>query len=127
MPALILAIGILFLPESPRWLMEKDKQEEALTTLRRLHYNGHNDDFINLEFTEIQNSIHAAGLNGKVSWTDIMKNPSWRRRLLLGCSIQAFGQLSGINGMSFMRNKLWNVVADMHKSSIITARVSTNH
>jgi hypothetical protein len=87
--------------------MEKDKPEEALTTLRQLHYNGHNDDFIELEFTEMQTSIRAAGVNNKLSWTDIVKNPSWRRRLVLGCSIQAFGQLSGINGMSFMRTKLY--------------------
>ncbi|KFZ14885.1 hypothetical protein V501_03002 [Pseudogymnoascus sp. VKM F-4519 (FW-2642)] len=106
-PALVLAIGILFLPESPRWLMEKDKPEEALTTLRRLHYNGHNDDFIDLEFTEMQTSIRAAGVNNKLSWTDIVKNPSWRRRLVLGCSIQAFGQLSGINVINYYGPRIY--------------------
>lgn len=97
-PALVLACGIMFLPESPRWLMEKDRVEEAKTNLRRLHYNGQNDEFLNLEFSEISQSIAADRQLKSYTFKQILTNPSWRRRLMLGCGIQAFGQLSGING-----------------------------
>lgn len=78
--------------------MEKDRIEEAKENLRRLHYNGQNDDFIELEFNEISESIAADRQQKSYTWKQILANPSWRRRLLLGCGIQAFGQLSGING-----------------------------
>ncbi|PYH28363.1 general substrate transporter [Aspergillus neoniger CBS 115656] len=36
-PGLVLMAGVWFLQESPRWLMEQDRHEEALATLHRLH------------------------------------------------------------------------------------------
>ncbi|KAF2191610.1 general substrate transporter [Zopfia rhizophila CBS 207.26] len=107
LPAVVLAIGIMFLPESPRWLMEKDRHEEARTTLRRLHYNGHNEEFLNLEFIEIQGSIHTESLNKPRSWAEIVTSPSLRRRLILGCGIQAFGQLSGINVINYYGPRIY--------------------
>lgn len=101
-PALTLAIGILFLPESPRWLMEKDRSEEARVVINRLHSDGSNEEFLDLEFIEIQDAIRADRLSRTHSWNEIFSRPSWRRRLMLGCGIQAFGQLSGINGTSSM-------------------------
>jgi hypothetical protein len=35
-PAMIQAVGILFLPESPRWLLEKDKTDAAVVALQKL-------------------------------------------------------------------------------------------
>lgn len=42
-PALIIVIGLLFFPESPRYLIEKDKPDEAMKVLRKLHYDGTNE------------------------------------------------------------------------------------
>jgi hypothetical protein len=36
-----------------------------------------------------------------VSWKVLLAELSWRRRLLLGCGVQAFGQLSGIDVMDY--------------------------
>jgi len=42
-PAFVQAVGILFLPESPRWLLEKDKTDLAVLALQRYHhYHNHN-------------------------------------------------------------------------------------
>ena len=87
-----MAIGIWFLQESPRWLMEKDRPEEARTVLDKLHSTGNNDDFL-------QKAAQT------VSWKALLAKPSWRKRLLLGCGVQAFGQLSGIN-VSFARPQI---------------------
>jgi hypothetical protein len=76
--------------------MEKDKHEEARIVLSKLR-NGQNASRIDLEFIEIRDVIAADREIGQVSAMSILTKPSWRKRLLLGCGVQAFGPLSGIN------------------------------
>ncbi|KAK7725455.1 hypothetical protein SLS57_003932 [Botryosphaeria dothidea] len=101
LPALILMGGIWFLQESPRWLMERDRPDEALAALKKLHGDGTNDEYIELEFREIRDVIAADRATNEITWFSIFKKPSWRRRLLLGCGVQAFGPLSGINVINY--------------------------
>jgi hypothetical protein len=65
--------------------------------LTKLHGNGSNDEFLDLEFREIRDTIVAEKTLQVDSWAALLSKPSWRKRLLLGCGLQAFGQLSGIN------------------------------
>ena len=94
----------MFLQESPRWLTEKDRYEEAIASLRKLR-RGTDDETIDLEFREIRDVILADRALGKISWTSILTKPTWRKRLLLGCGIQAFGPLSGINVINYYGTK----------------------
>ena len=92
-----MASGIWFLQESPRWLMEKDRHEEARVSLQNLHGTGTNEDFLDLEYREIRDTIVAEKTLQVKTWSGLFAKPSWRRRLALGMGIQAFGQLSGVN------------------------------
>jgi hypothetical protein len=76
--------------------MEKDKHEEARAVLGKLR-QGDNESRINLEFIEIRDVIAADREIGKVSTRSILTKPSWRKRLLLGCGVQGYAALSGIN------------------------------
>lgn len=104
-PGLIMAAGIWFLSESPRWLVEKERYEEAQLVLRRLHGTGNNDEFLDLEFREIRDTIVAEKTIAVKSWKAIVSKPSWRKRLFLGMGVQAFGQLSGINVSLIVHHK----------------------
>lgn len=53
-PAVILAIGIWFLPYSPRWLVKQGRYEDAIKTLGRLRGASTQDQLIQIEFLEIQ-------------------------------------------------------------------------
>ena len=96
-PPLILSVGVWFLAESPRWLVEHERYEEAQGVLAIMHGDGNNQEFLDLEFREIRDTIVAEKAVAVKSWSAILTKPSWRKRLFLGMGIQAFGQLSGIN------------------------------
>lgn len=99
-PGLILIAGVMFLNESPRWLMEKDRHEQAMASLKKLR-KGTDDELIDLEFREIRDVIMADRALGNIRWTSILTKPTWRKRLFLGCGVQAFGPLSGINVINY--------------------------
>jgi prepilin-type processing-associated H-X9-DG protein len=92
-----MAVGVWFLQESPRWLIEKDQHEDARLVLEKLHGNGSNAAFLDLEYREIRDTIVAEATLSVQTWSGLISRPSWRRRLALGCGVQAFGQLSGVN------------------------------
>jgi MFS family permease len=55
--ALIILAFILELPESPRWLILKGKEEEALQVLGALSDRGIDDPYIHSEFAEIKDTV----------------------------------------------------------------------
>ncbi len=110
LPALILGAGIFSLPESPRWLLEREKFTEAQSTLESLHLNKNrsNVDFVALEFKEIRDAIltEKAAIS-TVSWRMIFTNPPYRHRILLACGIQALTQTSGVNVIGYYGPRIY--------------------
>lgn len=97
-PALIQSVGILFVPESPRWLIAKGKGEEAKAILVKYHVNGREDDpFVELEYKEMKNTIERE-MAIETKWKDLIATPGNRRRLLLIIMLGCFYQWSG-NGL----------------------------
>ena len=76
--------------------MERDRHEEAMASLQKLR-SGYDSEIVDLEYREIRDVIAADRALGNITWLSIITKTSWRKRLLLGCGIQAFGPLSGIN------------------------------
>lgn len=121
-PGIMLACGVWFLNESPRWLMEKDRHDEALATLQRLHGDGtpEKEQYIELEFQEIRDTIEAERASTKITWSSILTKPTWRRRLILGCAVQAFGPLSGINVINYYGTRIYASLGfDTHTTLMI--------
>jgi hypothetical protein len=71
--------------------------EYELTTkqLRKLHYNGHNDEWIQKEFDEIKSTIIAEKLIAAPGWLPMFTVPQWRTRLFQATLVQVFTQFSG--------------------------------
>ncbi|TVY43141.1 Sugar transporter [Lachnellula subtilissima] len=107
--AVLTVMGILVLPESPRWLIAHDKHEEARHILWALELNAAaiepTDPAIDKEMAEIQHAIYeeneaAAGTGGRLA---LFKNGPQRflHRTLLGIGGQFMQQLSGINLITY--------------------------
>lgn len=96
-PSVIQFVGFFFLPESPRWLLNKGKVEQARKVLQKLR----DTDKVDHEFREIENSVKESKQfeqsNGFATIGKIFGNQPVRRALLLGCLMQFFQQLCGIN------------------------------
>lgn len=75
--------------------MEKDKADEALRVLKKLHYDGSNDDWIQAEFNEIKLTIEAEKAITAPGWLVMFKVKPWRTRLMHATLMQVFGQMTG--------------------------------
>ncbi|KAF2870897.1 sugar carrier protein A [Massariosphaeria phaeospora] len=107
LPCIIIICGILFFPESPRHLVETDRAEEALVVLKKLHYDGTNDDWIQTEFNEIKLTIEAEKAITAPGWLIMFKVKAWRTRLMHATLAQAFTQMTGINVIGYYSSILY--------------------
>jgi sugar porter (SP) family MFS transporter len=89
-PGAILGIGMLFLPESPRWLAERGQEGAAHDVLARIR--GTAD--VQAEMDDIRNSLHQAQERGR--WSDLLI-PAVRPALIIGVGLAVFQQVTGIN------------------------------
>ncbi|KAH9950699.1 general substrate transporter [Amylocystis lapponica] len=100
-PAILLALGMMVFPESPRWLVDHDHPEAALEVLADLHGNGNQDDpLVQLEYAEIREQVAFERTQGAKSYMDLLA-PGVVRRVGLGCTLQMWSQLSGMNIMMY--------------------------
>ncbi|NXB88310.1 MYCT protein, partial [Vidua chalybeata] len=99
-PAVIQFLGFLFLPESPRWLIQKGQTQRARRILSQMRGNQAIDE----EYDSIKNNIEEeekeVGAAGPVICR-MLTYPPTRRALIVGCGLQMFQQLSGINTVMY--------------------------
>ncbi|QDX00163.1 sugar porter family MFS transporter [Staphylococcus chromogenes] len=89
-PSLILMIGVIFMPESPRWLLEK-RGEKAARDVMKLTYPDHEIDI------EIANMKKISSIS-ESTW-DVLKSPWLRTTIIIGSVFALLQQLIGINAI----------------------------
>ncbi|KAL1917297.1 uncharacterized protein VTP21DRAFT_4953 [Calcarisporiella thermophila] len=100
-PALLLFFGMFFFPRSPRWLMDHDREEEALRVLADIHGEGDvNHPYVQREFSQIKEAIRFDREIAARSYLELLK-PGLFKRVFLGVALQAWQQLTGMNIIMF--------------------------
>ncbi|KAI9709509.1 MAG: hypothetical protein M1820_003269 [Bogoriella megaspora] len=98
---LILGGGIVFLPESPRWFVMKDRQDDAAKALARLRSQPIGSTFIADELTELVANREYELRIAQPGWLPCLKG-GWKpsgnlRRCVLGILTQMMQQWTGVN------------------------------
>ncbi|OTB04022.1 hypothetical protein M426DRAFT_321113 [Hypoxylon sp. CI-4A] len=100
-PALLLLLGLLVLPESPRWLAKKDRWEEAKEVLVLVHGKGDPDSqLVSRELSEIREVVEFERQNADVSYLELFR-PKMINRTHIGLFTQIWSQLTGMNVMMY--------------------------
>jgi len=89
-PAVVFGLGMLFLPESPRWLVKQGKIGDARGVLQKIR----NTPAVEDELSEIERSLELTTEQGRLS--DLL-HPSLRAALIVGLGLAVFQQVTGIN------------------------------
>ena len=116
-PGLVLGVGILFLPFSPRWLVSKGRDSEAGSSLSKLRQLDVTDSRVQQEWIDIRAEVafhrevgaerHPNLQDGSTVsrikleialWTDCFRRGCWRRTHV-GVGLMFFQQFVGINAL----------------------------
>jgi sugar porter (SP) family MFS transporter len=98
-PALLLFVAILPLPDSARWLVKMGRHDEARAALDKVE----SDRDIDTELAEMEelNRQEAEG-----TWRAVFA-PTWRKPLVIGVALAALQQFTGINAIIYYADKIF--------------------
>ncbi|KAL4722103.1 hypothetical protein ACLX1H_010873 [Fusarium chlamydosporum] len=110
-PSLIQIATVFLLPESPRFLVSKDRTEEAAAILVKYHAEGDaSSPLVQAEIVQIRETIKAEMEASKQSWLSVIRTAGMRRRFLVTIFIGLFTQLSGNTLLSYYSGKLFGLM-----------------
>ncbi|XP_038069669.1 proton myo-inositol cotransporter-like [Patiria miniata] len=104
-PSAIQLIGFIFLPESPRWLILHDRPQKAKKVLTLIYGKGSPE--VGSQLEKISKSVleqreEQQAMKGS-NWVilRILQTPPVLKAVIVGCSLQMFQQLAGINTVMY--------------------------
>ncbi|MBN2210556.1 MAG: sugar porter family MFS transporter [Sedimentisphaerales bacterium] len=113
-PAVLLLVGLFFIPESPRWLLKKGWIDKAREILTKVGGRSHAE-------REIEDVEQA--LNEETGSIKQLFMPGFRFALFIGVMIMIFSQITGMNAIYMYTPKLLLAVGFKSKSSALLAMV----
>ena len=98
-PAAIFALGMFYLPESPRWLVRRGRRDSARAILSRVR----DSSDVEAELQDIERSFQESQQHG--NWHDLL-SPTLRPALVVGIGLAVFQQVTGINTVIYYAPKI---------------------
>ena len=105
LPAVIFTVASLFIPESPRWLLNRGQELEAKEVLDRIG----GETYARAEIASIESNALLETRAEPSSWRELLR-PAVRRIVLIGIALAVLQQWTGIN-------ILFNYAAEVYRSA----------
>ncbi|PQE17831.1 MFS sugar transporter protein [Rutstroemia sp. NJR-2017a WRK4] len=120
----VMFVGILFMPESPRFLMHKGKTPDAWAVWRRIRGT---DDEARKEFFVMKHSVDSErameGSRKRFAWLDFFTVGRARRAIIYANVMIFLGQFTGINAIQYYMATLMKQVGFDDKQSVFMSLV----
>ncbi|KAH8879272.1 hexose transporter protein [Thozetella sp. PMI_491] len=125
-PLIVLAI-LIKAPESPRFLVKKGKNAEALQMLARFHANGDvNDPLVVWELREIEYALEKEETDRKSSYLDFFRTRANQKRLLVSTSIAIGCNWVGIGIVSYYLSPVLRTVGVTKPIQLVSINAGLN-
>jgi sugar porter (SP) family MFS transporter len=121
----IMLIAMFFLPESPRYLMLKNRELEAYVVWKKIR--GFNSYESKAEFLGMKETVSVEneeqGNTNKYPWMDFFTNPRARRAIVYANIMVFLGQFTGVNAVMYYMSVLMQGIGFNDKDSVFMSLV----
>ena len=105
--AFILAVGMVFFPETPRYDFNRGRIAQARRSLSLFYGVSQEHTANSNEIAQMESKAMAEKRGGSRHWTETFTGPSMTYRIILGATLQAFQQLTGANYFFYYGNTVF--------------------
>ena len=100
-PAILLIVAMLPLPDSPRWYMTAGRRADAARSLSKIEPSDHVDADLEKIATTLEEEARSAA-----TWATVFAT-QWRRPLVIGVTLAVLQQFTGINAIIYYANQIF--------------------
>lgn len=123
----LLIAGMVFMPESPRYLVEKQRFDDAKASVAKSNKVSVDDPAVYTEIELIQAGIDREAMAGSAGWKELITGkPKMFERVILGIVLQSLQQLTGNNYFFYYGTTIFKAVGmtDSFETSIVLGVVN---
>ncbi|ORX65995.1 general substrate transporter [Anaeromyces robustus] len=107
-PTIMFLIVVWFLPETPRFLLMKNRDEEALEVLSKLREKSKDEPSLTSEFNDMSSKLKVDMATGVMSWKEAFSDKSIVYRLFIIIILQLLRMLVGIAAIAYFSTQIYS-------------------